>query len=50
MSLHGIDTKINIPDWLVRVIAKESDKLLIKPEALIVVWLDETVRNRGLDK
>lgn len=50
MSLHGIDTKVNIPDWLVQVIAKESDRLLIKPEALIVVWLDEMARTRGLVK
>lgn len=50
MSLHGIDTKLNIPDHLVRIIAKESDRLLIKPEALLIVWIDEVIRNRGLDK
>jgi len=50
MSLTGVDVKCNLPEWLVKVIAQESDRLLLKPEAIIVQWLDAHARERGIIK
>lgn len=46
----GAQTKATIPYWLLQLLAKESERLLVDPDQLLVIWLDEYVRQRGLIK
>lgn len=50
MSADGAQTKATIPYWLLQILAKESERLLVEPEKLVVVWLDTYARERGLIK
>jgi len=46
----GAQTKATVPLWLLQLLAKEAEKLLIEPDKLLVVWLDDYARQRGLIK
>ena len=46
----GAQTKATIPYWLLQILAKESERLLVEPEKLVVIWLDDYARQRGLIK
>ena len=50
MNLNGQERKYTIPDFMLEIIAREADRLLIPPANMLVILLDEIIRLRGLKK
>ena len=39
---------LNMPDWMIEVLDREANRLSISRQALIIVWLDERLKQEGL--
>lgn len=46
----GAQTKATLPYWMLQLLAKEAERLLVEPDQLLVIWVDEYIRHRGLVK